>query len=73
MAAPKGNQNAKAKGRKRIDVHISLAGERLVNFEKYIQKIMLVDRPPTDTELAAMARDLAYEWFDTMVDRLEDY
>ena len=73
MAAPKGNTNAKAKGRKRIDVHISLAGERLVNFEQYIQKILPEDRPYSDTELARMARDLAYEFFDTMVDRLEDY
>ncbi len=62
MAAPKGNQNARKKGNKRVDVHASIADERRAKMERYCKSVGIDE--PTEQDIVQIARQWLYDWID---------
>ena len=65
MAAPKGNKNARKKGPKRLDVHISLAdtpqADRRSKMERYMQSL---GEEYTEQDIIHVCQQWLYDWID---------
>lgn len=67
----KGNTNAAKEGRKRVKFDASLSDKRLAFFEQQaaheIYSKTEERRVPTDAEIAEVARQMFYEWVDSLL------
>lgn len=66
-----GNKNAARGERGRVKFDASLAGKRLVFFERLASDEIYAKteerRVPTDAEVAEIAREMFYQWVDSLL------